>query len=89
MATKATPSKGKMPEISFRRYGVSVSVFAHQNSDAAGRKFTAYSAVINRAYRDGDITKWSSSLNERDWLIAASLLERAFWHVSNMKNGED
>lgn len=88
MAKAAT--KGNSPTVSFRSHGVGVSVFATEGTSKSGKPFTAYSATVTRRYvtKDGEV-KYTSSLNERDWPIAASLLERAFWHVGNMKQGDD
>lgn len=86
MASSKASTKGQKPVVSFSRYSVSVSVFATENKNKKSESFTSYHASISRRYvtTDGEI-KYTQSLNERDWLTAASLLERAFWHISELR----
>lgn len=65
------------PAESFRRRGVSVSVF--ENAAKVGEhERTFYKAILQKRYRDGDEWKTTTSLGRDDLPIAAMLLTRAW-----------
>ena len=70
----------KAPETTFRLGNVSASVFVNEaNSDGDKRKFR--SVNVQRSYRDGDDTKYTSSFGLSDLPSAIRVLQLAQAHV--------
>jgi len=70
----------KAPETTFRLGNVSASVFVNEvNGDGGKRKFR--SVNVQRSYRDGDDTKYTTSFGLSDLPVAIRVLEFAQAHV--------
>ncbi len=66
----------KAPETTFRLGNVSASVFVNEaNGDGGKRKFR--SVNVQRSYRDGDDTKYTSSFGLSDLPTAIRVLQLA------------
>ena len=73
----AVESTGNKPEKVFRHRNLSASIF--RNEAKSGGKF--YSVVMQRAYKDGDEFKHSSSFTRDELPIARHLLQQAWEFV--------
>ena len=72
----------KAPETTFRLGNVSASVFVNEaDGDGGKRKFR--SVNVQRSYRDGDETKYTSSFNLSDLPAAIRCLQLAQAHVES------
>ena len=68
------------PSKVFRIGAVSGSIFEHQ-VDADGSKRTVRSVSLQRRYRDGDETKYSSSFGIAEIPVAIRVLQIAQQHI--------
>ncbi len=72
----------KPPETTFRLGNVSASVFVNEvYSDGGKRKFRSFN--VQRSYRDGDETKYTSSFGLSDLPTAIRVLQLAQAHVES------
>ncbi len=72
----------KAPETTFRLGNVSASVFVNEvDTDGGKRKFR--SVNVQRSYRDGDETKYTSSFGLSDLPSAIRVLQLAQTHVES------
>lgn len=70
----------KSPEATYRYGSVSASVFVNE-SENSGQIRTFRNVNLQRAYRDGDETKFSSSFGLADLPSAIRALQKALQHV--------
>ena len=73
MAKSATKT-GNSPAFTFRRKGVSVSVFENESNE--GKAF--FKTTVQRSYKDGNDFKTTSSLSRDDIGVAVVGLQKAF-----------
>lgn len=67
------------PLKTYRIAGVSFSIFRNERQTKDGRSFTTYTGQVQRSYQKEDgKTAYTDSLGVADWLIAASLLQKAY-----------
>jgi hypothetical protein len=76
MAKTATKS-ANAPVFTFRRKGVSVSVFENQSGE--GKTF--FKAAVQRTYKEGDEWKTTTSLSRDDIGVAILGLQKAYEFV--------
>ena len=78
----------KAPETTFRLGSVSASVFVNEvDTDNGKRKFR--SVNVQRSYRDGDDTKYTSSFGLSDLPAAIRVLQLAQAHVESKEAQTD
>ncbi len=78
----------KAPETTFRLGNVSASVFVNEvDGDRGKRKFR--SVNVQRSYRDGDDTKYTSSFGLSDLPTAIRVLQLAQAHVEGKEAQSD
>ena len=78
----------KAPETTFRLGNVSASVFVNEaTGDGAKRKFR--SVNVQRSYRDGEETKYTSSFGLSDLPTAIRVLQLAQAHVESKEAQSD
>ncbi len=78
----------KAPETTFRLGYVSASVFVNEvNGDSGKRKFR--SVNVQRSYKDGDETKYTSSFGLSDLPTAIRVLQLAQAHVEGKEAQTD
>lgn len=79
----ATPSTTK-PVATFRLRGISASVFAN-HAKSEGRDITFHKVSIERAYKDGDDWKHTTSFGRNDLPILQAVLQRAYEYMLESK----
>ena len=72
----------KAPEATFRYGNVSSSVFVNE-SESNGQKRKFRSVNVQRSYRDGDDTKFTSSFSLGDLPAAIAAMQMAQRHVED------
>lgn len=73
------------PVESFRKRGVSVSVFANEVKD---KSRPMYKVSLQRTYKSGDAFKTTGSLSRDDLPIASMLLERAWQAILDREEAD-
>ena len=73
----------KAPETTFRLGYVSASVFVNEVNGDSGKKRKFRSVNVQRSYKDGDDTKYTSSFSLSDLPSAIRVLQLAQAHVES------
>ena len=79
----------KAPETTFRLGNISASVFVNEADGGDGGKRTFRSVNVQRSYRDGDDTKYTSSFGLGDLPTAIRVLQLAQAHVEGKEAQSD
>lgn len=74
---------GQRPTLKLKAFPLELAIWKHERDGK-----THYSAKLSKSYKDDDSGEWKNTdfLNERDWLIAASLLSRAYMEIGIQKD---
>jgi translation elongation factor P/translation initiation factor 5A len=73
------------PAKRFFANGVSCSIFS-RTIKKDGKDSVFYSVQVSRSFTDKNGERsYTSSLDERDMLIASSMLERAYWWIAEQR----
>lgn len=60
-----------------------VAVFSHVSESDSGTRFTTYSTLLKRSYKDGDDYKETRFFRPEDLLVAAHALNQAYAFIAS------